>query len=99
MRQQRHGVTSTKVVHKEVTSASLNQTPGAKHKDVYLRVYDATKKAMYTNQTGRFPAVSSRGNKYIMVAVELDGNYIEPIQDRTTKSLVTAYQEIFARWK
>ena len=101
MRQQRQGVRSTKILDEEATSARANPTPGAKHRDVYLRVYDATKKAMYTDQTGHFPIVSSRGNKYLMVAVKLDGNYIDcvPIRDRTTKSLITAYQMIFARWK
>ena len=36
-----------------------------------------------------------------MVAVELDGNYIdgEPIQSRKAKSLTKAYQAIFQRWK
>jgi hypothetical protein len=101
MRQQRQGVRSTKVFDEDATLEGFKQTPGVKHKDVYLRVYDATKKAMNTNQTGRVPIVSSRGNKYIMVAVELDGNYIdcEPMRDRTTKSLITAYQSIFTRWK
>jgi hypothetical protein len=101
MRQQRQGVRSTKVADDDALLESFKPTPGVKHKDVYLRVYDATKKAMYTDQTGRIPVVSSRGNKYIMVAVELDGNYIdcEPMRDRTTKSLITAYQSIFTRWK
>eukprot|EP00804_Cyclotella_cryptica_P023552 CCRYP_018913-RA/>CCRYP_018913-RA protein AED:0.17 eAED:0.19 QI:0/0/0/1/0.25/0/5/0/1080 len=101
MRQQRQGVRSTKIVDEDATSEGFKQAPGIKHKDVYLRVYDATKRTMYTDQTGRVPIVSSRGNKYIMVAVELDGNYIdcEPMRDRTTKSLVTAYQTIFTRWK
>jgi len=45
-------------------------------------VFDATKKSMFSDQTGKFPITSARGNKYIMVAVELDGNYIdgEPLQ-------------------
>jgi hypothetical protein len=37
---------------------------------------------MYSDQTGRFPITSAGGHKYTMVAVELDGSYIdaEPIQ-------------------
>jgi hypothetical protein len=64
-------------------------------------VFDATKKLMFSDQTGKFPITSARGNKYIMVAVELDGNYIdgEPLQSRTSKSLTKAYQAIFQRWK
>jgi hypothetical protein len=32
---------------------------------------------MHSDKTGRFPATSSRGIKYIMVLVEVDGNYID----------------------
>ena len=75
--------------------------PVIKHKDVYVRVFDATKKTMYTDQTGRFPITSARGHKYIMVAVELDGNYIdaEPVKSRKAKELTEAYQKIFCQWK
>ncbi|KAL7480170.1 hypothetical protein ACHAW6_005874 [Cyclotella cf. meneghiniana] len=100
MRQQRQGVRSTKVVDED---AMLENpiTPGIKHKDVYLRVFDTTKKSMYTDQTGRFPITSSRGNKYTMVAVELDGNYIdaEPLKSRKAAELTRAYKAIHNRWK
>jgi hypothetical protein len=48
---------------------------------------------MHTDQTGGFPANSSSGNKYIMVLVELDGNYIgaEPMKDLTEGSMIKAY--------
>ena len=69
-------------------------TPGIKFKDVYLRVFDMSKKAMYTDQTGRFPITSAGGHKYTMVAVELDGNYIdaEPLKSRTARELTEAYK-------
>jgi hypothetical protein len=72
----------------------IQMQPGTKHKDIYLLVFDATKKAMYTDQTGRFPITSARGNKYIMVAVELDGNYIdaEPVKSRKATDLTVSYQ-------
>ena len=59
--------------------------PGVKIKDVYLRVFNTTKMAMYTDQPGRFPITSASGHKYTMVAVELDGNYIdaEPMKTQT----------------
>jgi hypothetical protein len=55
---------------------------------------------MYTNQTGRFPVISRRGHKYLMVAVELDGNYIdaECMKSRKTNDLIKAYQNIHQRW-
>eukprot|EP00804_Cyclotella_cryptica_P003441 CCRYP_002087-RA/>CCRYP_002087-RA protein AED:0.41 eAED:0.41 QI:0/0/0/1/0/0/2/0/284 len=51
MRQSRQGVRSTKVVDEDAL-LNFKPTPGVKHRDVYLRVYDATKRAMYTDQTG-----------------------------------------------
>lgn len=43
----------------------------------------------------------SKGKKYIMVAVELDGNYInaERLKTRSTQLLITADQAIYNRWK
>ena len=69
-------------------------TPGRKLKDVYLREFDMTKKAMYTNQPGRFPITSAGKHKYTMVAVKLDRNYIdaEPMKSRTAKELTEAYK-------
>ena len=100
MKQGKQGVRSTKVFDEDAM-LEFTPTPGVKHKDVYLRVFDATKRPMFTDQTGKFPITSSRGNKYIMVAVELDGNYIdaEPLKTRTTQSLINAYQTIHNRWK
>ena len=79
----------------------FKQQPGVKHKDVYLMVFDVTKKSMFSDQMGKFPITLARGNKYIMVVVELDGNYIdcEPLQSWSAKSLTKAYQAIFQRWK
>lgn len=74
MNQKRQGVRATKVLNKEDSMLGLQPTPGVKHKDMYLWIFDAIKKVMYSNQTGKFPFTSMYGNKYIMVAVELDGN-------------------------
>jgi hypothetical protein len=98
MNQTKQGVRSTNIVGKDAM-LGFKQQPGVKHKDVYLMVFDATKKLIFSNQTGNI--LSARGNKYILVAVELDGNYIdgEPLQSRSAKSLTKAYQAIFQRWK
>eukprot|EP00804_Cyclotella_cryptica_P014212 CCRYP_005642-RB/>CCRYP_005642-RB protein AED:0.41 eAED:0.34 QI:0/-1/0/1/-1/1/1/0/496 len=99
MKQSKQGMRSTKVINEDIPH--VKQTPGAKHKDVYLRVFDATNKSVYTNRTGKFHIQSSRGSKYIMVAVKMDSNYIgaKPMRTEDTKSLITAYQAIYARWK
>lgn len=104
MKQTRQGVRSTKVVDEDAMLEAdmlATPTPGVKLKDVYLRVFDTTKKAMYTDQPGRFPITSAGGHKYTMVAVELDGNYIdaEPMKSRSAKELTEAYKRIYARWK
>ena len=100
MRQTRQGVRSTKVPDEDAVLETKPQ-PGVKHKDAYLRVFDATRKTMYTDQSGPFPRKSRRNNQYIMIAVELDGNYIdaEPLQTRKAKALTDAYQRIYQRWK
>ena len=50
-------------------------------------------------QTNHFPATSSRGNQYIMVLVEVDGNYIdaEPMKNRTEGSIIKAYLTLWMR--
>ena len=100
MRQTRQGVRSTKVIDEDALLGPQIQ-PGVKHKDVYLRVFDATRKTMYTDQSGPFPRKSRRNNQYIMLAVELDGNYIdaEPLTTRKAKALTNTYQRIYQRWK
>ncbi len=100
MKQTKQEVRSTKVVDEDAM-LSFQPKPGVKHKDVYLMVFDATKKLMFSDQTGKFPITSARGNKCIMVAVKLDGNYIdgETLQSRSAHSLTKAYQAIFQHWK
>ena len=67
-------------------------------KDVYIKIHNATE-TMHSDQTGRFPATSSRGNQYIMVLVEVDGNYIdaEPMKSKSEGSIITAYLALWAR--
>ncbi len=104
MKQSRQGVRSTKVIDKvAMLKAEMHPkpTPGVKIKYVYLQVFDMTKKAMYTNQPSRFPITSAGEHKYTMVAVKLDGNYIDakPMKSRSAKELTEAYKRIYARWK
>jgi hypothetical protein len=48
---------------------------------------------------GCFPATSSKGNQYIMVLVEVDGNYIdaEPMKNKMEGSMMKAYLALLAR--
>jgi hypothetical protein len=40
---------------------------------IYVKAIEATGQ-IYTDQTGRFPTTSSRGNKYVMILYHYDGN-------------------------
>ncbi len=48
---------------------------------------------MYTNQTGKFPKKSSKGNQYIMVLIKIDSNVIlvEAIKNRSAEEMIRAY--------
>ena len=51
---------------------------------------------IHTDQTGRFPVISSRGNKYIMIMYVYDANAImsTPMKNRTKESHTEAYREL-----
>jgi hypothetical protein len=54
---------------------------------------------MHIDQMGRFPATSSRGNKYIMVLVEVDGTYIDavPMKSKSEGEMITTYLTLWTR--
>jgi hypothetical protein len=54
MKQTKQGIRWTKIVDEDAMFG-FNQQPGIKHKDVYLMVFNATKKSKCSNQTGKFP--------------------------------------------
>ena len=62
---------------------------------VFFKTVDLSGK-IYTDQTGRFPVTSIRGNKYILVAYHFDSNTIhaEPLKTRSGLDLTTAYQKL-----
>ena len=73
-----------------------------KQKIIFCKVYDVEEEAthkIWTDQTGRFPKQSSRGNQYIMVLVESDSSAIlvEPMKNRTAGEMTRAYQTLVDR--
>jgi hypothetical protein len=66
----------------------------------YLDVNDEAAQKIYTDQPGRFPKKSSRGNQYIMVLTEVDSDAIlvEPMKNRTTGEIIRAYQVLIDRF-
>jgi hypothetical protein len=91
MKKQRQGVRSTRTKTAETEDVPIYPKT-KKMKDVYIKIHNANK-TMHSNQTGCFPATSSKGTQYIMVLVEVDGNYIdaEPMKNKTEGSMIKDY--------
>ena len=102
MNQTRKNVRSTKIKVKRapMKEADTRTMKGRKVKDVYTKVYDV-RNTVLSDQTGQFPTRSQRGNKYIMVMVEIDSNAIlvEPIKSRKDAELTRAYRALMLRLK
>jgi hypothetical protein len=66
-------------------------------RDIYVKIYNAGE--MHSNQTGCFLAMSSKGNQYIMVLVEVSGNYIdaEPTKNKSEGSIIKAYLTLWTK--
>jgi hypothetical protein len=62
---------------------------------VYMKPIEVTGK-IFSDQTGRFPVTSSRGNKYVMIVYDYDSNAIlaEPLKSRNEVELLRAYTKI-----
>ena len=65
---------------------------------MFINIVDL-KEVMYTDQTGKFPYLSSKGNGYVMVGYHIDANYIfqEPMKNRTERQMIATYQRIGTR--
>eukprot|EP00804_Cyclotella_cryptica_P020393 CCRYP_012628-RA/>CCRYP_012628-RA protein AED:0.35 eAED:0.35 QI:0/-1/0/1/-1/1/1/0/376 len=108
MKHQRQGICSTKVpqlqpgvteadrIALETKMKALKQ----RHKDIYIHVYDE-KEIVYSDQTGKFPTTSSRGNKYLMVLYYMDGSYImmEPMKSRHENEMIRVHIILIERLK
>jgi hypothetical protein len=78
--------------------------PHSKQKEAIMQTFnpnDEAKCLMYTDQTGRFPKKSSRGNQYIMVLIEIDSNAIlvEAMKNQTSGEMIRAYQVLVNQLK
>jgi hypothetical protein len=92
LNQQRQNARTTKIKDAETIDSEPDPDHGIKTQYVYAATIDAGQ--IYTDQTGRFPVVSSKGNKYIMVLYDYDSNAIlaKPIKDRTAPELLKVFQ-------
>jgi hypothetical protein len=59
------------------------------------------RETIFSNQTGKLPTQSQRGNKYIMVMVEIDSNAIlvEPMKSRNDGEMIRANNVLVKRLK
>jgi hypothetical protein len=92
LNQQRQNARTTNIEDEQLIDSKTDQDHGIKTQFVYAALIDAGQ--IYTDQTGRFPVVSSKGNKYIMILYDYDSNAIlaSPIEDRTAPELLKAFQ-------
>jgi hypothetical protein len=99
--QQKQNARASKIKDTKVIVTEPDFDHGIKTQFVYAATIDAGQ--IYTDQTGRFPVLSSKGNKYIMILYDYDSNAIlaQPIKDRTAPELLKAFQameqEVVAR--
>ena len=101
MRTQRLGVRSTNATAQKAVPLSAAQTgdsppnktenseepeaaPIPKRKDFFIALYN-NRDNIYTDQTGKFPHTSSRGNNHQIVIHEINGNstWVEPMKNKT----------------
>jgi hypothetical protein len=93
LKKQRQNVKSTKQILEETTKKNkLTQAV------IMVKVINATE-TLYTDQTGRLPVQSSRGNTSLMVVFDVDANAIDakPIETHHDNQMIPAYQRLWQR--
>jgi hypothetical protein len=92
LKQKWQNARTTKIKDAQLLDSETDQNHGVNTQFVYAATIDAGQ--IYTDHTGIFPVVSSKGNKYIMILYDYDNNAIlaKPIKDRTAPELLKAFQ-------
>jgi hypothetical protein len=92
LNQQRQNARKTKVKDSELLDPDPDLDHGIKTQYVYAATIDEGQ--IFTDQTGIFLVVSSKGNKYIMILYGYDSNAIlaQPIKNRTSPELLKAFK-------
>jgi hypothetical protein len=92
LNQQRQNARTTQIKSTNENNQETDIDHGIETQFVYAATIYAGQ--IYTDRTGRFPVVSSKGNKYIMILYDYDSNAIlaQPIRDRTAHELLKAFQ-------
>jgi hypothetical protein len=92
LNQKRQNARTTQIKSTKASNQETDIYHGIKTQFVYAATIDAGQ--IYTDQTGMFRVVSSKGNKYIMILYDYDSNAIlsQPIKDGTAPELLKAIQ-------
>jgi hypothetical protein len=92
LNQQRKNTRTTQIKSINESNQEADIDHGIKTQFVYAATINAGQ--IYTDQTGRFPVVSSKGNTYIMTLYDYNSNAIlaQPIKDFTAPELLKAFQ-------
>ena len=102
-RKVKSGLRSTKETVKEEEKDTDSESLGLEQA-TYVKGFnlkDEADRLMFSDQTGRFPVTSFKGNQYVMVMFETIGNNIlvEGMQNRTSGEMVRAYRLLIDRLK
>ena len=92
MNKARQNVRSTKTMYEH------NKETSQTDETIYIIVHSIVDK-IYSDQTGRFPVMSSKGYKYMMILYHYKTNSIlaEPLKSRHGKYMIQAYNNIISR--
>jgi hypothetical protein len=98
MRHERQGLRSTQPAVTKTTVTTTDARPlepRTRTNWVFMQPIDVTGQ-IHSDQTGRFPTTSSRGNKYVMIVYDYDSNAIlaKPLTSRTEAELLRAYTKL-----
>ncbi|KAL7484256.1 hypothetical protein ACHAW6_009898, partial [Cyclotella cf. meneghiniana] len=99
--QRRQGIRSTKTMTATPTADSMEEPQQLPLNDktnmVFMTMVDIDGQ-LFTDQTGRFPITSNRGNNYVVIFYTVDANHIKsyPIKSRHRSELLRAYSEVYA---
>ena len=98
MDQQRQGTCSTKPV--PIEPDAMEEVPKLPNNNcrhhVYMTITNVDGK-LYSDQAGRFPITSNRGNCYVVIFYGVDGNYIKayPIKSHHGSQLLKANEDVY----
>ena len=86
------GIRSTKAEPEPLLvadAADVKTCFNKKEKDIYVRVWDPTD-TVHSNQTGKFPVRSRKGNNYMMIMchVDSDAAMVEPMKNRSAREMI-----------